>query len=286
MAGSRGGRRGSVVRAGRVGIVAILMACVTVIALVSTADATPREDRATQLIWMQTGQSATALPATGRALSRGAWPIRAARSANGLLRTWYQASGHDVRLISELRSGQSSAGFPELVPDGFSLSVRPGGTVAVLDPEGRAVSVIEQPWAVDAHGRSLPTHYVVEGRTLRQVVETEAAEYPIVIDPWVKAGWWYYTPVYYIELSWSETWRLKLALAKDVSSAPGLLCTFVPTPVGKVGCGATFLAFKSDVKATVNAAVSAKKCYKARVPATGGAAGLAAYDSYYKTCIK
>ncbi len=262
------------------------MTFVTTIALVDSAAAMPRGDRALQLIQMKTGQSAAPLAATGRRLSPGAWPIKAASSANRPLRTWYQTSGHDVRLMSELGSGQSSADFTGLVPPGLSLSARSDGAVAVLDVDGRAVSSIERPWAVDAKGRSLPTHYVVQGRSLRQVVDTDGAVYPIVIDPWVKAGWWYYTPVFYIELSWSETWRLKLALDKDISSAPGLLCTFVPTPVGKVACGAAFLAFKSDVKATVNAAVRAKKCYKVRVPATGGAAALPAYDSYYKTCIK
>ena len=87
-------------------------------------------------------------------------------------------------------------------------------------------------------------------------------------------------------MSWSETWSLKLTLDKDTSSVPGLLCGYIPTPTGRIVCGGVYLAVRGDVKTTVNAAISASKCYKARIPATGGAIAMPAYDSYYKTCLR
>lgn len=88
-----------------------------------------------------------------------------------------------------------------------------GQGAEVLDLDGATVAAqvaaqVAAPWAIDANGRSLPTRYVVEGRALRQVVDVENATYPIVVDPWITAGWWYITPVYYVEMSWSETWSL------------------------------------------------------------------------------
>jgi len=51
--------------------------------------------------------------------------------------------------------------------------------------DGAMISALYQPWAIDANGVSVPTHYVVEGSTLTQVVDHTSASYayPIVADP-------------------------------------------------------------------------------------------------------
>ena len=51
--------------------------------------------------------------------------------------------------------------------------------------DGVMISSLYDPWAVDATGTSVPTHYVVDGSTLTQVVDHTAREYvyPIVADP-------------------------------------------------------------------------------------------------------
>lgn len=53
--------------------------------------------------------------------------------------------------------------------------------------DGEGMVPLEEPWAVDARGRAVPTHYEIRGDSLVQVVEAGSrAAYPIVADPvWV-----------------------------------------------------------------------------------------------------
>ena len=46
------------------------------------------------------------------------------------------------------------------------------------------IAAFEAPWAVDADGNDVPTHFEVDGNTLTQIVETdETTAYPVVADP-------------------------------------------------------------------------------------------------------
>lgn len=74
---------------------------------------------------------------------------------------------------------------PVLAEDGsVELVARPEDS-----PVGQIVGLIEQPWAVDATGRALETHYEVQGNELRQVVQAdESVTYPVVADPRIGAG--------------------------------------------------------------------------------------------------
>jgi hypothetical protein len=65
-------------------------------------------------------------------------------------------------------------------------------TVLVVREEGsvQIFTVIEEaivpPWAKDATGQSLPTHYEIKGQTRTQIVDHLAAtEYPVVEDAWL-----------------------------------------------------------------------------------------------------
>lgn len=242
-------------------------------------------DRATSLVIATTGTLGQELPREGATAPTG-FRLFPARAQGRSLRTWAQRTQDGMRFVAELAPGMSDATYPSLVPEDMTMRSEADGSVAVLSPEGQMAGHIAAPWALDANGKTLRTHYVVDGRDLRQVVDTRDAAYPIIMDPWVTTGWWYTTPVYYVELSWSETWSLKLTLDRDTSSVPALLCGYIPSVTGRIACGAVYILVKSDVKATVNAAIGARQCYKARIPATGGAIAMPAYDSYYKTCIR
>lgn len=235
-------------------------------------------DRAAAMVVAQTGQLGESVPTAG--LNKGGQAIAPARG----LRTWAQADGVGLRLVAVLPQGRTDGVFENVIPEDWTMAAATDGTLEIKNEDGVRQGQVERPWAADAKGHFLKTRFVVEGRSLRQVVETEGAAFPIVMDPWVAAGWWYYTPVYYVEMSWSETWQLKNFMDTNSSQIPGLLCGFIPTATAKITCGAIYLLVKDDVKSTVNAAIRLKKCYKARIPATGGAASLPAYDSYYKTC--
>ncbi|MDR1033499.1 MAG: DUF2599 domain-containing protein [Bifidobacteriaceae bacterium] len=58
------------------------------------------------------------------------------------------------------------------------------GSVLLRDIGGNAISAVDIPWAKDADGNDVPTHYEIDGLKLTQVVEPNAdAQYPIVADP-------------------------------------------------------------------------------------------------------
>ncbi len=91
--------------------------------------------------------------------------------------------------------------------DGFHAIVDDAGNAGFqqVGREGAFVPV-EAPWATDAAGQPVPTHYEVRGDRLVQVVTpTDRTVYPIVADPtwgWRNAAWG-------LTLSRSETARIK-----------------------------------------------------------------------------
>ena len=232
------------------------------------------------MVQKHTGKAAKALSADG--LSLGGHKITPARDRRTFVQ--YDTANEVVTLIAELERGQSSATFADLVPQGYTITANEDGGASVTDPDGQAAGKVAKPWAYDATGRSLPTHYVVSGTGLVQQVDTDGATFPVIADPRVTAGWYYTTPVYFVELGWSETWKLKNAIDNNWSNAPALLCAYIPVTTARIVCAGMWLGIRQDVLNTVNAAIKNKKCYKARLPAQPGAAYLYAYDSYYLTC--
>lgn len=74
------------------------------------------------------------------------------------------------------------------------------GSVSVSDADG-FLGGIEAPWAVDAAGQSLPTHYEISGSTLTQIVDTRGAAFPVVADPTVQ----FYGPYIQVHLNKAES---------------------------------------------------------------------------------
>ncbi|MCD2104905.1 hypothetical protein O4214_20825 [Rhodococcus erythropolis] len=88
-------------------------------------------------------------------------------------------------LIHDETSSHESV-IPVTVPPGGHMRVNPDGTVTVFDADGNPVSTIDAPWAYDANGTPIPTHYEIRDGQLVQVVDTAGIEnvlYPILADP-------------------------------------------------------------------------------------------------------
>jgi hypothetical protein len=74
--------------------------------------------------------------------------------------------------------------YPVDIPSGGSVQLFNGGAV-VEDAAGNDLFVIPAPWARDANGVNVPTHFETDGTSLTQVVDHSSGgyEYPIVADP-------------------------------------------------------------------------------------------------------
>lgn len=83
---------------------------------------------------------------------------------------------------------------------GTQLLLLDDGSVSVSDADG-FLGGIEAPWAIDAAGRSLPTHYEISGSTLMQIVDTTGASFPVVADPTVQ----FFGPYIQVHLNKAES---------------------------------------------------------------------------------
>lgn len=62
----------------------------------------------------------------------------------------------------------------------------PGGAL-ILDSQDKLLAGFSAPWATDANGAAVPTHYELEGNTLVQVIDHTSGNtaYPVVADPYL-----------------------------------------------------------------------------------------------------
>ena len=119
------------------------------------------------------------------------------------------------------------------LPEGYVLlESDQGDGIAIASAAATdLLGVFAAPWAIDADGRDVPTHYEVQGDVLVQVVDHTAGSftYPIVADPW---------------------------LGKDLYSSPSLTTwngvfkvNVTPTQQGKTWAGiATWWAHSDEIK--------------------------------------
>lgn len=76
----------------------------------------------------------------------------------------------------------------EIGDRGTTLELRDDGSALVRDVTGEAVNFIEAPWATDAEGVDVATHYTVAGNILTQHVDAEGATFPVTADPTMGCG--------------------------------------------------------------------------------------------------
>ena len=89
--------------------------------------------------------------------------------------------------------------------DGYQPYQSDTGEVIFLNEAGDDVPVAA-PWAVDADGKTVSTHYEVRGDELYQVITPGAGTvYPVVADP----SWIWYGPIWGMKLNRAETSRVR-----------------------------------------------------------------------------
>jgi len=71
------------------------------------------------------------------------------------------------------------------LPVGASMKKLPHGGINILNKNKKSMGALTPPWALDKHGKKVPTHYEIRGNKLIQVVEHLSLNvtYPVVADP-------------------------------------------------------------------------------------------------------
>jgi hypothetical protein len=96
------------------------------------------------------------------------------------------ASGTNASFIV-LQNADAPTEYRFQIDSGTTMQLNDDGSATVFD-EGHAVNYFSAPWAVDANGIDLPTHYSVEGDVLVQHIDTTGAAFPVVADPTSECG--------------------------------------------------------------------------------------------------
>jgi hypothetical protein len=114
----------------------------------------------------------------------------------------------------------TSYASPLNLPGGSTAALAPDGSVSIREA-GRPVGSFRPPWARDAAGQALSTHYVLTGDAtagyvLTQVVSTVGATFPVTADP--HYTWGYVTGTIYFNRSETDQFAFGTGLAGTIAS--------------------------------------------------------------------
>lgn len=109
------------------------------------------------------------------------------------------------------------------------LETDEGGVQIIDRTTGEELGYVRPPWAKDANGDDVRTHYEVRGSTILQVIEHQGNDtaYPVVADPSYDCGW--VTCTLYFN-------RNETLLISAGGAPAGALCSAIPPP-GTIICG-------------------------------------------------
>lgn len=134
------------------------------------------------------GDLTMALPsATGSTFERSAGE-RVFGTRSGEASIAVQSTAKGLRALISIDSADAPERYRfDMGGDVSKVELMPDGGAAAVDDAGVVIATAPAPWAVDAAGVDVPTHFEVSGgNTLVQVVEHKAGsfQYGITADPW------------------------------------------------------------------------------------------------------
>jgi hypothetical protein len=103
------------------------------------------------------------------------------------------------QLLTTIGNAEAPTRYTYLVnvPSGGKVEITENGNANVVSDTGKSMLIAPKAWAKDANGKSVPTHFETDGKSLTQVVEHTNGNYayPIVADPqyywmWIKFDRW------------------------------------------------------------------------------------------------
>jgi hypothetical protein len=153
--------------------------------------------------------------------------------------------------------------FPVTVPDGALFALTDDGGAEITLADGTIAASIPAPWAVDADGARVQTHFEVAGDALVQVVDhrNPGIAYPVVADPSVfSCDWWTSTCVKFTK---SETKSIA-SWATPGSTGAGIwvsnFCAKIPNGAVALGCKIVVGIVAAALSKSFNSAAGAGRC--------------------------
>lgn len=175
--------------------------------------------------------------------------------------------GGETRVQTVIPDAGAGHEFSYAVAGARPVLTDSGAVDFVLTRGGRdeIVATAAAPWARDAHGRPVATHYRVDGTKLVQIVSRSAASvYPVVADPTYSIGLGYYAHYNRAETKTIATGGWAVTGTAGVCAAAG---SALAGPVGAAAVSAACLLVGGSIvyQAGVAENSSPKKCLYLRV---------------------
>ena len=230
------------------------------------------------------GKSALTLTLPGKASAKGQVAADGTvvyPASSGGVTTAIQAQADGVRVQTISNGAGDPSSFKYAVGGATPILRADGGVDLVSRAQGptqltKIVGGIATPWAVDANGASVGTHYTVEGDSLIQVLDVNASTvYPVVADPKFSLG-----VGLYVSLNTIEVRTFATAAGIVATMGMGYACTvygakiiaLIPNMAGSIGyiCGSftgVQLAVLLMSMPSQSTAYYTHTCYQARIPA-------------------
>jgi len=192
-----------------------------------------------------------------------------------------EATADGVRLSTVINDASAPTSYAYGFGAGVSPVVLADGSAILHDGGNVIVGVVATPWAVDANGASVPTHFTVDGTALVQVVDHVGAAYPVVADPSVSLGWKVYVKYSKSEVKAQVTgWR---GTVNDKAKYQAAFCAAalaggVWGAVAMAACGLYVYDSLDSIMTTFKAASAAGKCVEMQYLYNGMPVGWKSYS--------
>ncbi len=98
------------------------------------------------------------------------------------------AAGGQILYVMEDDSAAAQFTVDVDAPDDATWVAEADGSYSLAHPVHGPVLKLDAPWAIDASGAELDTHFVFEGDRITQFIDVRDAQFPVVADP---SFWWY-----------------------------------------------------------------------------------------------
>lgn len=173
-----------------------------------------------------------------------------------------------VRLQTVLESPDAPSTYTYTFSDDMELVLLDDGSVEVTetitDGMTTVVGLIDAPWAIDAEGTVVPTHYTVDGTSLTQhVAHSGDFAYPITADPTVSIGWGIY-----VKYSKTDVRRFTDGVGgavNDKAHFAFIVCAKIPHSVAKAACGAIGVSYYRSIYDTFKEVRRLGRCVELRL---------------------
>ena len=191
-----------------------------------------------------------------------------------------------VRIQAVIAGETSPTAYTYELPAGVVAEPQVDGSLSLVVSDGNAsfeVAHIAAPWATDAAGRAVATHYVVSGGSLTQVVghNVAAVTYPVVADPSISFGLKIYVRYNKSEVkSQVSGWR---GTVNDKGKYASIFCAALVSggaigAVAAAACAVYIYDSMSSIMATFKTAAAYNQCMEMQYLYNGLVVGWKRYS--------